>query len=95
MCEPTSIRIKPSAYLLEKMLFASLLLCTGAVSAVPHGNFFNHYQNPVHNKPISYAYMKDPMSVMYLQPARHSPFVRPVNQEYMLGEQFFKQESKL
>lgn len=77
------------------MLFASLLLCTGAVSAVPHGNFFNRYhQNPVHNKPISYAYMKDPMSVMYLQPARHSPLVvRPVNQEYMLGEQFFKQET--
>jgi len=76
------------------MLFASLLLCMGAVSAVPHGNFFNHYrQNPVYNKPISYAYMQDPMSMMYLQPARHSPIVRPVNQEYMFGEKFFKHET--
>jgi len=77
------------------MLLASLLLCAGAVSAVPHGNFFNHYrQNPVHNKPLSYAYMQDPMAVMYLQPDRQpGPIRRTASQEYMLGEQFFKHES--
>jgi len=55
-----------------KVLLLACLL--GAVGALPHSNFFSHYrQNPVYNKPISYAYMQDPMATMYLRSGPSRP----------------------